>query len=93
MIRDVLTRLDSLCIIPPIDNEGGNEMSLADIDRGQRGIELTNEDESILWDLDCTEYDRYTMCVTDRNDYAVMLARTTLAKAGCRAIRDRVMPA
>ena len=35
----------------------------------------------------------YYALVADRNDAAVMLARTALAKYGCRATRDRVMPA
>ncbi len=68
-------------------------MSLADLERGQRGIVLTDEDEGIMWNLDCCEYERYKMSIADRNDSAVMLARTMLAKAGCRATRNRAMPA
>lgn len=65
---------------------------LAELDRSMRRVELTDEDGDILcrrWD----DFQNYVRGIADRNDYAVMLARTTLAKVGCRATRDRVMPA
>ena len=34
----------------------------------------------------------YEYGISDRNDYAVMLARTVIAQVGCRATRSRVMP-
>jgi len=36
--------------------------------------------------------DAYSNAICDRNDYAIMRARTMLAQVGCRATRDRVMP-
>ena len=68
-------------------------MSLASLNRHMRGIELTPEDEGILAFLDLSDYARYELSIADRNDAAIMHARTVLAMAGCRASRDRSMPA
>lgn len=38
-------------------------------------------------------YAAYQLGVSDRNDYAIMLARTILADVGCKATRERAMPA
>jgi hypothetical protein len=50
---------------------------------------LTVEDQAILTWLP----NQYENAISDRNDGAIMTARTVLAATGCRATRDRVMPA
>jgi hypothetical protein len=52
--------------------------------------QLTPEDEGIFSGLNWVEYE---YSIADRNDYAVMHARTAIAHYGCRATRERVMPA
>src|SRR5690348_11855777 len=54
-------------------------------------LPLTLEDQCISTFRLCSD-DAYEYSVADRNDFAVMLARTSLAAHGCRAVRDRVMP-
>lgn len=66
-------------------------MSYLAIERHQRGIELTWEDSEIL-SVRMTEYEQYQLSVCERNDYAVMAARSLIARIACRATRDRVMP-
>lgn len=58
-----------------------------------RGIELTPEDQVALYAAALGETHEYANGIADRNDAAIMRARTTLAQAGCRATRNRVMPA
>lgn len=58
--------------------------------------EWTPEDEGVMHQFGAAHgvgSVAYEICIADRNDYAVMLARTHLARAGCRATRNRVMPA
>lgn len=50
---------------------------------------LTSWDEWIFSRLGWQE--AYEYGIADRNDYAIMLARTTIALVGCRATRSRVM--
>lgn len=53
---------------------------------------MTDEDQYImLFHVGAQEHYEYS--IADRNDYGVMLARTTLVLASCRATRDRAMPA
>ena len=68
-------------------------MAIAELCRSMRGITLTREDETALYVAGLGDQHEYANGIADRNDYAIMLARTTLAAAGCRATRDRVMPA
>lgn len=49
---------------------------------------MTQEDQGIVAWLP----NAYENSIADRNDAAVMLARTVLASRGCRASRDRAMP-
>jgi hypothetical protein len=67
-------------------------MGLAATNRHMRGIELTQEDSDILF-FHLNGNEAYEYAIADRNDYAIMLARTTLAVAGCRATRDRAFTA
>jgi len=64
--------------------------SLAELDRGLRGVTLTDLDAYINGCMGRSE--DYAAGIADRNDYAIMLARTTLAQTGCPATRNRVMP-
>ena len=68
-------------------------MSIASLNRHLRGIELTDEDHAAFFDIGMGYDAEYAYGVADRNDAAVMLARSSLAAKGCRATRDRVMPA
>lgn len=68
-------------------------MSLAALDRSIRRIDLTPEDETALYLAGLGERHEYSNGISDRNDAAIMLARTALAASGCRATRNRVMPA
>ena len=57
----------------------------------QRSEALTPEDEAIMyWHVDHQSVYEYS--IADRNDFAIMKARTVLALTGCKATRDRVMP-
>ena len=53
---------------------------------------LTDEDVMIALGR-FSEVEGYEHMIADRNDAAIMLARTTLSLAGCRAICKRMMPA
>ena len=67
-------------------------MSIADTNRGMRGLEFTQEDQCVFAErLD--EVSDYQYAISDRNDAAVMLARTVLAASGCKTTRNRTMPA
>lgn len=68
-------------------------MALAETCRAMRGIELTQEDQVALYVAGLGEMHEYANGIADRNDAAIMKARTALAQAGCRATRNRVMPA
>lgn len=68
-------------------------MSLAETDRAMRGIQLTPEDEAAFYAASLGERHEYSNGTADRNDAAIMRARSTLAAAGCRATRNRAMPA
>ena len=64
------------------------------LNRPHMSPQLTEIDQIIFaFEINVSHNEEYTLAIADRNDYAIMLARTTLAKAGCRATRDRVMPA
>ena len=67
-------------------------MSIVDTNRAMRGISLTDEDVSIF-DGWVSYIGQYDAAIDDRNDYAVMLARTVLTEHGCRATCKRAMPA
>ena len=67
-------------------------MGLADTNRHMRGIELTQEDADILF-FHLNGSEAYKYAIADRNDYAIMHARTVLATVGCRATRDRAFAA
>ena len=59
-----------------------------------REYSLTPEDDCInLFHTGMGHQEEYDYAIADRNDYAVMVARTILAARGCRATRDRTMPA
>ena len=67
---------------------------IAEINRGSRRIQLTDEDECIFrFSLNRSNTEEYEAGISDRNDAAIMLARTALSMAGCRATCKRVMPA
>jgi hypothetical protein len=60
--------------------------------------QLTPEDQYIMDLFHCQSggsfnREAYELHIADRNDYAVMLARTVIASVGCRATRSRCMPA
>lgn len=65
----------------------------AELNRSMRGIQLTPEDEVVLHVAGLGDAHEYANAISDRNDAAIMLARTALADRGCRATRDRAMPA
>jgi seryl-tRNA(Sec) selenium transferase len=54
--------------------------------------QISPEDQYVL---ECVlgYHGAYEALVSDRNDAAIMHARTQLAQVGCPATRDRVMPA
>ncbi len=58
-----------------------------------REYRLTNEDDSIFFDLylgDDVCSPAYEYHISDRNDYAVMRALTSASKCGCRATAQRM---
>lgn len=64
---------------------------LGPLDRSMQGLDMEPLDEYInSLQGECADY---ANAIADRNDYAIMKARTVLAMTGCRATRDRVMPA
>lgn len=58
---------------------------------------ITDEDRDAFFAAGLQPYGVVQPCydygIADRNDYAVMLARTVLSSVGCRATQKRVMPA
>jgi hypothetical protein len=67
--------------------------AFAELDRDIRGITLTPEDDAALYVAALGDRHEYSNGIADRNDYAIMLARTVLAVRGCRATRNRAMRA
>ena len=63
-----------------------------EINRSKRGITLTDEDAIITASL-LGEIADYSYAISDRNDAAIMSARSILTHAGCRATCKNVMPA
>jgi hypothetical protein len=67
---------------------------LAELHRALDGINLTDEDQAIfLFHGHMSDIEQYEASISDRNDYAVMVARTAIARIGCRSTRARAMPA
>lgn len=65
-------------------------MPLGELCRAMRGLDMDPLDIYIGQRLG--EMEDYANAIADRNDAAIMTARTRLAADGCRAVRDRVMP-
>lgn len=65
---------------------------LTELEHGERGIVLTDEDYWLMRERFC-DYEHYNLSICERNDAAIMAARTVVAVTACRATRNRLMPA
>lgn len=75
-----------------VGRKGRQMANISELNRSMRGITLTNEDEVAFYVAALGESHEYSNSIADRNDAAIMQARTLLAHTGCKATRNRAMP-